>query len=102
MSQIKKVRQLIDERIAQCDQQRVECETIRKQNLMEIGNHLHESVIISNDEVCILLSQIYTRDARTFRHLDPGMGLNLGVLGFFRNQNNHFCQVRMPPACTPI
>ncbi|XP_072027104.1 serine--tRNA ligase, cytoplasmic-like [Amphiura filiformis] len=50
VSQIKKVRQLIDERIAQCDQERAECEKVRKANLMEIGNILHESVVISNDE----------------------------------------------------
>ena len=42
---------MIDERISQCDQDRIECEKVRKANLMEIGNILHESVIISNDEV---------------------------------------------------
>ena len=51
MSQIKKARQLIDDQIAKCNEERTSCETIRRENLMEIGNFLHESVIISNDEV---------------------------------------------------
>ncbi|XP_022105365.1 serine--tRNA ligase, cytoplasmic-like [Acanthaster planci] len=50
VSQLKKARQLIDEQIARCNEERVVCETTRKENMMEIGNFLHESVIISNDE----------------------------------------------------
>ncbi|XP_071810548.1 serine--tRNA ligase, cytoplasmic-like [Asterias amurensis] len=50
VSQIKKVRQLIDDKISKCNENRVVCEKERRDNLMEIGNFLHESVIVSNDE----------------------------------------------------
>ena len=51
MTQLKRVRVLIDEAIAKCDQDRIECESKRSESLREIGNFLHESVPISNDEV---------------------------------------------------
>uniref|UniRef100_A0ABI7ZJF7 serine--tRNA ligase n=1 Tax=Felis catus TaxID=9685 RepID=A0ABI7ZJF7_FELCA len=50
VSQIKKVRLLIDEAILKCDAKRVRLEAERFENLREIGNLLHPSVPISNDE----------------------------------------------------
>ncbi|GAB5575328.1 serine--tRNA ligase [Prionailurus iriomotensis] len=50
VSQIKKVRLLIDEAILKCDAERVKLEAERFENLREIGNLLHPSVPISNDE----------------------------------------------------
>lgn len=51
VSQIKKVRLLIDEAIQKCDGERIKLEAERFENLREIGNLLHPSVPISNDEV---------------------------------------------------
>lgn len=51
MSQIKKLRLLIDDAILQCDAERLKLEAERFENLREIGNLLHPSVPISNDEV---------------------------------------------------
>ena len=51
VSQIKKVRLLIDEAIQKCDGERLKLEAERFENLREIGNLLHPSVPISNDEV---------------------------------------------------
>ncbi|XP_006034431.1 serine--tRNA ligase, cytoplasmic [Alligator sinensis] len=50
VSQIKKVRILIDNAILKCDSERVKLEAQRFENLREIGNLLHPSVPISNDE----------------------------------------------------
>ncbi|XP_033008389.1 serine--tRNA ligase, cytoplasmic [Lacerta agilis] len=50
VSQIKKVRLLIDEAILNCDEERLKLEAERFENLREIGNLLHPSVPISNDE----------------------------------------------------
>ncbi|NWR91141.1 SYSC protein, partial [Furnarius figulus] len=50
VSQIKKVRLLIDEAIQECDSERLRLEAERFQSLREIGNLLHPSVPISNDE----------------------------------------------------
>lgn len=51
VSQIKKVRLLIDEAILECDSERLRLEAERFESLREIGNLLHPSVPISNDEV---------------------------------------------------
>lgn len=51
VSQIKKVRLLIDEAILKCDTERLKLEAERFESLREIGNLLHPSVPISNDEV---------------------------------------------------
>lgn len=51
VSQIKKIRLLIDEAILKCDEERLKLEAERFENLREIGNLLHPSVPISNDEV---------------------------------------------------
>uniref|UniRef100_A0A8D2JFN5 Serine--tRNA ligase, cytoplasmic n=1 Tax=Sciurus vulgaris TaxID=55149 RepID=A0A8D2JFN5_SCIVU len=50
VSQIKKVRLLVDEAILKCDAERIKLEAERFENLREIGNLLHPSVPISNDE----------------------------------------------------
>uniref|UniRef100_A0A8C2RCX7 serine--tRNA ligase n=1 Tax=Capra hircus TaxID=9925 RepID=A0A8C2RCX7_CAPHI len=50
VSQIKKVRLLLDEAILKCDAERIKLEAERFENLREIGNLLHPSVPISNDE----------------------------------------------------
>jgi len=54
--QIKKIRVLVDEEIVKCDLRRQELEKIRLCNLREIGNILHDSVPVSNDEVSVLSS----------------------------------------------
>jgi seryl-tRNA synthetase len=48
--QIKKIRMLIDEAIVNNAQDLVVTETERNSALKEVGNHLHDSVPISNDE----------------------------------------------------
>nr|CAB3265867.1 serine--tRNA ligase, cytoplasmic-like [Phallusia mammillata] len=48
--QIKKIRLTVDAEITKCDSRRLELETIRHTNLREIGNILHDSVPVSNDE----------------------------------------------------
>ena len=68
MSQIKKVRLLIDEAILKCDAERVRLEAERFESLREIGNLLHPSVPISNDEV----------------GMEPGTVRGLGAVGLPR------------------
>ena len=51
MNQIKKVGVAIDEHMKQNDAELQQYETDRNEALKEIGNLLHESCIISNDEV---------------------------------------------------
>ncbi|CAG2067666.1 unnamed protein product, partial [Timema podura] len=48
--QIKKVRSLIDDAIARNDASLSQTERERNSALREVGNHLHESVPVSNDE----------------------------------------------------
>ncbi|XP_067913326.1 serine--tRNA ligase, cytoplasmic isoform X1 [Heterodontus francisci] len=50
VTQIKKIRVLVDEAIGKCDAERLKLEGQRMDNLREIGNILHPSVPISNDE----------------------------------------------------
>ncbi|XP_043572655.1 serine--tRNA ligase, cytoplasmic [Chiloscyllium plagiosum] len=50
VTQIKKIRVLIDEAITKCDAERLKLEGQRMDCLREIGNILHPSVPISNDE----------------------------------------------------
>lgn len=52
MVQIKRVRVVIDDEIKKNDEDLLTHERERNESLREIGNHLHESCIISNDEVC--------------------------------------------------
>ncbi|XP_013391151.1 serine--tRNA ligase, cytoplasmic-like [Lingula anatina] len=50
VTQIKRIRAVLDEKMAQCDQRRVTVEQTRDESLKEIGNMCHESCIVSNDE----------------------------------------------------
>lgn len=50
VNQIKKVRVLIDEAIAQDEKDMLEAEKKRNQALFEVGNHLHESVPVDDNE----------------------------------------------------
>ncbi len=49
--QLKKLSQLAAEWLKKCDEDRVLAETRRAEYLREIGNILHDSVPVSNDEV---------------------------------------------------
>ena len=49
---VKKIRSLIDDRIAECNAEVLKVEERRSEKLRAIGNVLHESVPVSNDEVC--------------------------------------------------
>lgn len=74
VSQIKKLRLLIDEAILNCDTQRIKLEEERFENLREIGNLLHPSVPISNDEVGVEVPQLtsllsWKEDRATLRAL---------------------------------
>lgn len=51
VTQIKKVRVLVDEAVEKTDSERIRLEAERFEYLREIGNLLHPSVPISNDEV---------------------------------------------------
>ena len=53
VNQIKKVRVAIDEHMKQNDAKLQQHETDRNEALKEIGNLLHESCIVSNDEVTL-------------------------------------------------
>jgi seryl-tRNA synthetase len=53
VTQLKKVRVLIDEAVEQNDLDLQKTEKERNNALREIGNHLHDSVPVSNDEVSI-------------------------------------------------
>ncbi|KAL4708443.1 hypothetical protein ACJJTC_001159 [Scirpophaga incertulas] len=50
VNQIKKVRVLIDEAIKKNDQDLLTAEKVRSAALREVGNHLHESVPVDDDE----------------------------------------------------
>jgi len=50
VNQIKKIRVLIDEAITKTDHDLHDCEKERNKTLFEVGNILHESCVISNDE----------------------------------------------------
>lgn len=50
VQQIKKVRTMIDEAVVENEQRMKEVEAKRNAALREVGNHLHESVPVSNDE----------------------------------------------------
>lgn len=66
MTQIKSIRTLIDGNITECNEEVLKVEQERNEKLFEVGNFLHESVPISNDEVLDLIEfKIYTQ---TFHH----------------------------------
>jgi len=50
VNEIKVIRGVIDENMKKCDAERVELEKVRHDSLFEIGNWLHETVVVSNDE----------------------------------------------------
>merc|ERR1711962_92326 len=50
VNEIKVIRGVIDENMKKCDTERVELEKTRHSSLFEIGNWLHDSVVVSNDE----------------------------------------------------
>jgi hypothetical protein len=56
VAQLKEVRVLIDEAVQRNDVDLQQTEKERNNALREIGNHLHDSVPVSNDEVRIDLS----------------------------------------------
>lgn len=72
VTQIKKIRTLIDANMQQCETERQECEKIRHSSLFEIGNWLHESVVVSNDEdeneICRVVGDCSTR--KKYSHVD--------------------------------
>ena len=51
VTQIKKAQSLMDEANSKCTVEMKECETERHRHLVMIGNVLHPSVPVSNDEV---------------------------------------------------
>lgn len=51
MKQILKIRGLVDEKIAACAADRLKRENERDNALKELGNLLHDSCVVSNDEV---------------------------------------------------
>lgn len=62
MTQIKKVRLLVDEAVEKMDSERIKLEAERFEYLREIGNLLHPSVPISNDEVGVSIQADLGRD----------------------------------------
>merc|ERR1719348_2226997 len=50
VNEIKVIRTCIDENMKKCDAERAELEKVRHDSLFEIGNWLHESVVVSKDE----------------------------------------------------
>lgn len=52
--QLKKLSQVIDDRMKKANEERALTETARDNIVKEIGNMLHESVPVSNDEVSLL------------------------------------------------
>lgn len=58
VTQIKKVRLLVDEAVEKSDSERIKLEAERFEYLREIGNLLHPSVPISNDEVSGFFSHV--------------------------------------------
>ncbi|KAJ8301414.1 hypothetical protein KUTeg_020401 [Tegillarca granosa] len=50
VTQIKELRKVTDEKVKENDAALLEHESLRNEALREVGNHLHESCIVSNDE----------------------------------------------------
>jgi len=49
--QLRRLSSLIEDSIRRCNEERVQCEMERGEAMYEIGNLLHESVVVSADEV---------------------------------------------------
>jgi len=58
VSDIKLVRQKVDDAMKENDTNMTAAEVARNKALREIGNHLHESVPIDNDEVRGTISKV--------------------------------------------
>lgn len=54
VTQIKQIRVVIDDMMKKNDEEVTMHESTRNDALREIGNHLHSSCIVSNDEVSVL------------------------------------------------
>jgi len=52
--QLRRLSSLIEDSIRRCNEERAQCEMERNEAMFEIGNLLHESVIVSADEVRLL------------------------------------------------
>ena len=59
MTQIKKLKAVIDEETKKNESVLSTSEKERGEALKEVGNTLHESVIVSNDEVCLVVSYLH-------------------------------------------
>jgi len=72
VTQIKKIRCLIDQEIAQIDEYRVECERTRHASHFEVANWVHDSVVVSNDEeenaIVRVVGDVTTR--KKYSHVD--------------------------------
>jgi len=53
IAQLRRLSSLIEDSIRRCNEERLQCEMERSEAMFEIGNLIHDSVIVSNDEVCI-------------------------------------------------
>jgi len=56
--QLRRLSSLIEENMKRCNEERVQCETQRSEAMFEIGNLLHDSVIVSNDEVITVIIRV--------------------------------------------
>ena len=54
MKQIKKLVSVVEAANDKCNEERKQVEATRTENLVMIGNLVHPSVPISNDEVCVM------------------------------------------------
>ncbi|KAK9729120.1 Seryl-tRNA synthetase N-terminal domain [Popillia japonica] len=72
VAQIKKVRTLIDEAVIQNDAELAEVEKERNAALREVGNHLHESVPIGNDEAKNKVERTFgnCEEKKKYSHVD--------------------------------
>lgn len=77
MRQILKIRGLVDEKIAACAADRLRHETERDEALKELGNILHGSCVVSNDEVRPQIDVLHQLMAQ----LGSGYCMNLQLLG---------------------
>jgi len=72
VTQLRRVSSLIDEAMKRCVEERVQCETVRSEALFEIGNLLHDSVIVSNneDENGVVKTFGNTEVCKKYSHID--------------------------------
>ena len=68
--QLKKLSTLADEQTKKCNEQCAECEAKMFESLKEIGNLLHESVVISNDEVkCYIVTSLIDNNSYIYIYI---------------------------------